>query len=176
LFLRHGVQRKLGVMVLHKHFDMTPDEKLVEFGSVTTPWALPGGVDAHQVFGGKVVPRSWTFSDGHLYPIEFGFNPPGIENFPHLEFEEEFVRELYDLFRQLEIDDVIGLTVLDNEIHDVPYGVEKTVGRVSITLPSIPETQPIDAIESVWTFGCHERMDDSKMWPARVCWVCQSCE
>jgi len=162
-------------MVLHKHFDMTPEEKLVEFGNVSTPWLVPEA-NGDSVFGGKVVPRSWAYSSGNLYPIEFGFNPPTMENFPRMSFDQDFVIELYGLLVGLGIGDLVGLTVLPEEIHDTPYGIEKTVGRVSITLPITPETEPTQAVESVWTFGCHERMDNSKLWPARICWVCQDCK
>ncbi|PUU77178.1 hypothetical protein B9Z19DRAFT_1128629 [Tuber borchii] len=175
LFIRYGVHRTLGIMVLHKHFDMTPEEKLVEFGNVSTPWLVPEA-NGDSVFGGKVVPRSWAFSSGHLYPIEFGFNPPTVENFPKMSFDQDFVVGLYGLLVGLGIGDLVGLTMLREDIHDMPYGIEKTVGRVSITLPITPETEPTQAVESVWTFGCHERMDNSKLWPARICWVCQDCK
>lgn len=151
---------------------MTPGEKLVEYGGVATPWQLP---ETNEIFGGKAVPRCWAFSEGELYPTEFGFNPSGEDTYPEVTFWADFVKELYELLCQLELDDVFGLTVLNDGNLLVLRGIERTVGRVSITLP-ITGDQATTAVESVWTFGCHESLDNSSLWPARICWVCQSCK
>lgn len=151
---------------------MTPDEKLVEYGGVTTPWQLS---ETNEIFGGKAVPRCWAFSRGELYPIEFGFNPSGEKTYPEVKFRADFVRELHGLLSQLKLDDIFGLTLLDVGNDSIYRGIERTVGRVSVTLP-ITDDQATAAVESVWTFGCHESLDDSSFWPARICWVCQSCK
>lgn len=172
MFHRHKVHKTFGVMILHRHFDMTQDERLVEYGGVTTPWPLS---ETNEIFGGKVVPRCWTFSKGGLYPIEFGFNPSGENTYPEVKFQAGFVQELHELLCRLEIDDLFGLTILDDGDLSTLRGIERTVGRVSITIP-VSEGQVASAVESVWTFGCHENMNNSSLWPARICWVCQDCK
>ena len=39
LFLKHDVYHDLAVCLIHRHFDMTDNEKLVEYGAVSTPWS-----------------------------------------------------------------------------------------------------------------------------------------
>lgn len=151
---------------------MSPDEKLVEYGGVTTPWQLFG---MDEIFGGKVVPRCWAFFEGELYPTEFGFNPSGENTYPEVAFRADFVKELHELLSQLKLGDVVGLTVLDDGNLLALRRMERTVGRVSIALP-VTDDQAATAVESVWTFGCHESLDDSSLWPARICWVCQGCK
>jgi len=173
LFHRHDVHKALGLMILHRHFDMTPDEKLVEFRGVATPWPVN---DESEVFGGKIVAKCWAFYQGGLHPTEFGFNPPGEPSYLETTFQAEFVQELYEFLSLLKLDDIFGLVSLSDSDLLSMRGVERTIGRVSITLPLSEDIELPDTIESVWAFGCHESMDNSSLWPARICWVCQGCK
>lgn len=171
LFHKHHVQKQLGLTILHRHFNMASNERLVEYGKVTTPWILR----SDEIFGGKIVPRVWALHKGELYPTEFGFNPFGETTYPDIIFSSEFFSEFKDLFSKLSLDDLFGLTVLDNgNPLDMP-GVERTIGRVSLNIP-FQEGETNNTVEAVWTFGCHESLDNSTVWPARICWVCKECK
>jgi len=169
--------------MLHRHFALSPDERLIEYRGVATPWSVG---DNTEIFGGHIVPRSWAFFEGKLYPTEFRFQAPTTSSPPPITaasleagFPEQFVREFYDFVANRGLDGLLGLTLFD-----VVGGfsglreVERTVGRVSVTFPVIAEggNGQDPSAETAWTFGCHERMDDSKLMNARICWVCQGCK
>ncbi|KAF8448494.1 hypothetical protein BDZ91DRAFT_751950 [Kalaharituber pfeilii] len=205
-------------MMLHRHFSMEPNELLVEYGNVATPWpVLPPTVNSFDaleeypptVFGGKLVPRCWKVHNGSLIPTEFGYNPQGADygsdqklgpkgRYSEVEFDSGFVTAIVNTLVERNLQDIFGITVVDNVELDGIMGIERTIGRVSITLPvTIPlnSNHPQDieedgsqtqddildevlqtGVESVWTFGCHQKMENSRILPARICWVCESCK
>lgn len=194
LFHRYNVQDELGLLILHKHFDMEADERLVEYGPVATPWKIPG---SGSVFGGRLVPRCWALKDGDLYPTEFGFVPgteaAGQPTYPEPSFDPDFVQELNSLLEEEGLTDVFGLTVLEEGhtanlkgMHlasmDSTISVERTTGRVSIMMPVSAEERDRRAQlrgrgeEVAWSFGCAKALWDSDILPARICWVCEECE
>ncbi|KAI5793711.1 hypothetical protein DFH27DRAFT_526952 [Peziza echinospora] len=222
LFHKHNVASVLGLNLLHRHFDVNDDEMVVEYGKIATPWQIPREVlvGAHDVdrkynielLGGNIVPRCWKFGEGgDLYPTEFGFNPPRLEDttgpivgeYDQIKFKRGFIDELGAFLQNNELENVFGLTVLDrvrlNDDIGKFRGIERTIGRVSITITVDPADTTImgedgtgiseknDAletvlksggIEAVWTFGCHEDLSNSTVLPnvARICWVCQGCK
>lgn len=62
-----------GIGLLHRHFDMSPDEILVGHGPTSTPWPVPP--DPLNFMDVRIVPRSWYFPDASAEPrpYEFGF-------------------------------------------------------------------------------------------------------
>ncbi|KAL5923418.1 hypothetical protein ACKVV7_001515 [Pyricularia oryzae] len=40
LFRRHGMERKFGLTMVHRHFNMASNERLVEYGSTSTQWEM----------------------------------------------------------------------------------------------------------------------------------------
>ena len=127
---------------------MLPNEMLVEYGKVATPWpVLPAnatslyGISEYPPFvhGGQLVPRCWKLHKEGLIPTEFGFNPyvdagPGTR-YSEVEFQTNFVSELQLLLKQNNLLDIFGLVALDHtDLEGFPR-LEKTMGRVSITIP-----------------------------------------
>jgi hypothetical protein len=55
------VTQVFGISLLHRHFDMSPNEILIEHGLVLTPWSMPP--DPVNFMDGRIVPRSWYFLD-----------------------------------------------------------------------------------------------------------------
>ncbi|KAI5858008.1 hypothetical protein BZA05DRAFT_385560 [Tricharina praecox] len=169
--------------MLHRHFSLSLDERLIEYRGVATPWSVGSKTN---IFGGRIVPRSWAFFDGKLHPTEFQFlaptapSPTPTTESPELEFPKAFVREFYDFVAHRGLDGLLGLTLFD-AVGGFPglREVERTVGRVSVTMPMTVNDGDSDqgiSTETAWTFGCHERMDDSELMNARVCWVCIKCK
>jgi hypothetical protein len=72
LLLKHGLNDKLGVALVHRHFDLKPDEVMVDYHGVATPWntAL---IDHYDSFG-SVHPLSWVIVDGNPVPYEFYYS------------------------------------------------------------------------------------------------------
>ncbi|KAI5806287.1 hypothetical protein EDC01DRAFT_639419 [Geopyxis carbonaria] len=176
VFHRHNVQSLYGLTMLHKHFDISKEEKVVEFKGLATPWEI---ADSMEVFGGRIVPRSWGFfEDGQLHPTEFLFEPPGQDSLKRPPFSKAFVKDLYELLSNYGAERILGLTAFDSVDKFLTVReVEMTVGRVSITL-QVPagDSASVDLPETAWTFGCAERMNDSNLINARICWVCEKCK
>ena len=38
LFLQHNMERIFGLVLLHRHFDLRPEEQLVEYRGTSVPW------------------------------------------------------------------------------------------------------------------------------------------
>ncbi|KIM41075.1 hypothetical protein M413DRAFT_28156 [Hebeloma cylindrosporum] len=105
LFLKHGIEEKFGLGLLHRHFDMEPSERLVELNNISTPW---DETDAQSI-GGALLSHSW---DALL--STFG----------------EFLAELYAKLRALGLDKTLGLRAHPGP--DFDGLVEVTVGRANI--------------------------------------------
>lgn len=37
-FLEHGMEYKFGLSMLHRHFNLSPGEMLVDYGGTSVPW------------------------------------------------------------------------------------------------------------------------------------------
>ncbi|KAE8367094.1 hypothetical protein BDV27DRAFT_124462 [Aspergillus caelatus] len=68
LIVQHGLESTLGVGLLHRHFDLSDKEKLVEFNNVSTPWKNQQG-DKHS--GGRILPCAWMIDGNGFVPYEF---------------------------------------------------------------------------------------------------------
>ena len=78
IFKKHKVEEVFGVGLVHRHFDIEEDEKLVEFNMVATPWAVDVG--PHHLQGKKtdslIYELSWMLNaDGKWMAFEFSFSP-----------------------------------------------------------------------------------------------------
>ncbi|RPA72310.1 hypothetical protein BJ508DRAFT_419533 [Ascobolus immersus RN42] len=153
-------------------------ERLVEYGQIATPWL----VRSRSVLGGKIVPKSWAFRSGALFPVEFGFNPgklsPSTSRFPEIRLTQAFVTELYELLMREGLQNILGLTTIEDSEATLSSGkvinVERTIGRVSIMLPGSIRSQT--SLEVSWSFGCSKAVSDSRLFAAKICWVCDDCE
>lgn len=76
LFLNHGVHERFGVVLLHKHLDMAPTERLVEYGHTASPWTV-GDATSPTVnkYEGAIVPRSFRLMGGNFVPYELWDRP-----------------------------------------------------------------------------------------------------
>ncbi|KAF7593659.1 hypothetical protein BBP40_011065 [Aspergillus hancockii] len=60
-FLRHNVQKQFSACLLHRHFDLKPDERNIE----------ENGRAAASTNFNNIYACSWLFYDGKLFPYEF---------------------------------------------------------------------------------------------------------
>jgi hypothetical protein len=131
--------------LLHKHSDIKPTERLVEYGHTASPWTVGDDTD-HTVskYDGAIVPRSFRLMDGDFVPYEFGYlheEQPTSGGSGDANFIREYGRFLADH----QLDGVIGLRDLDQ--HDASVNVEVTEGKSNIMLPrgSVPQSMLIPA-------------------------------
>ena len=168
------MQSTFALVMVHRHFDLDQDEKLIEYRGISTPWKV--GANTSSIFGYRIVPRSWAFfADVQLHPTEFRYvvsNDEGQEP----KFPVGFIDEFYELLSAHGLERLLGLTAFGPDVlGDGVTEVERTVGRVSLTIPP-KDGDVTETTETAWSFGCRESLNDSKFMSARVCWVCQGCK
>ncbi|PNP83729.1 hypothetical protein FNYG_02946 [Fusarium nygamai] len=163
VFMKHGVDKVFGVGLLHRHYDVAPNEKIVELGPVSSPWVVG---DDEAITGGSVLPHTWRVFDGELKPTEFKFVPQReLSNVDRPVFPAAFVKELIGVLQETGLDEVLGVSLYeagdpDNETMEVTYG------RSSIVIPStgligskVIGPQGFDAFQAAWTFSKKEGED-----------------
>jgi len=130
IFRKHHADEAFGLGLLHRHFDMTPDERLVQLNNISTPW---NEADATRV-GGTAVPAAWLFRDSKIVPYEFCFIsndstkvPASVAEYP------AFLEELLSALKDLGLQNSLGLRVHPGP--DFEGSVEFTVGRANICVP-----------------------------------------
>jgi hypothetical protein len=148
--------------LLHRHFDMTADEVLVEHGPTSAPWTLPP--DPLNFMGGRIAPRSWCFADdsGDLRPYEFGFEPHDElkrSEVIDLECHGDFIAELRTVLEKHQLTPILGLVALPPEylptsVEQKKVMCEKTFGRANVVFEVGAEAMyEKDKRTSIWTFG-----------------------
>ncbi|KAL4884861.1 hypothetical protein BJY04DRAFT_180916 [Aspergillus karnatakaensis] len=125
-FLKHNLQKQFTACINHRHFDISPNERNIEEddGSAFGSADLDG-----------IIPCTWLFHEGKLYPYEFKRGAEEESNEPPL----EFVNELGTILEKHGLCDVIGLQAYTDGI----VGMEKTDHERNVsTTRSFPEGAP----------------------------------
>lgn len=117
LFIRYGVTNLLGLILVHRHFDVNEDELLVECNGTAQPWTVPDSASIYDDDDGIIKPQSWVFLRGRLMPFEFFFEPsfssPKDPNLDPLSgVDSAFFREFESLLQQRHLDSTLGLCLL----------------------------------------------------------------
>jgi len=119
LFTKHQIGAHLAVEILHRHFDVPPDKRLVKVGRVVTPWSTALIKLVSQGLG-KICPEAVHVHNGAYYPYEFvhlsnaeAATIPGDDDGfgRYSAFLEEFAR----FVEERGIAHVLGLRLLTNE-------------------------------------------------------------
>ncbi|KAL4799562.1 hypothetical protein BDV19DRAFT_261363 [Aspergillus venezuelensis] len=101
-FIKHNLQNKFTACINHRHFDLDPSERNIEEsdGRATASTDIEG-----------IVPCSWLFHEGKLYPYEYRRvekeKDEGAEVEPNL--PQEFINELGSILAENGISDIIGI-------------------------------------------------------------------
>ena len=172
LFTQHEAMTKMyGVSLLHRHFDMKDDEVLVEHGSTSTPWVVPP--EPENFMDGRIMPRSWCFSDDTAEPhaYEFGFVSNGGESELLLAdptAHAEFVVKFWDILKRNGLTTVLGLTALSADYlpgdNRSSTKFERTFERANVVFDVNPDAlQDKSKRTSIWTFGKETRMGQQAM-------------
>ncbi|KAJ2896792.1 hypothetical protein MKZ38_005238 [Zalerion maritima] len=135
LFTKHGVEGTLSLALLHRHFEMAPDERLVEHGDMSVPWQVNDQIEDLPVKApsGKLVGRTFKLMDGTVVPVEFGFNPShGPAPYRPLPDAPEFYRELSAILERDGLSDIIGLATISGKYEPGYIVTERTFGGVNV--------------------------------------------
>jgi hypothetical protein len=103
LFKKHDLEKRLCVVLNHRHFDLEPGEKLVERGYIATPWLLDG---APEYIKNRIIGRTWTVIDKDILPYEYMYCEEPVEE--PLQLTSDFTHELYALLDSHGLVDQLG--------------------------------------------------------------------
>ncbi|KAL3469849.1 hypothetical protein BJX99DRAFT_264771 [Aspergillus californicus] len=154
LFIKHGLERELGLILLHNYFPLNEAERLVQFGNAAIPWdTTSAGSEL-----GNIITSSWRFVSDGLAPYEFRYSNPtrGPLFKLSLEKHEAFLDELRAALTKANLIDILGLCTLDEQDINAPPTIEFTSGRANITLDVDIDWDPSEEggyIEAIWQFG-----------------------
>ena len=142
LLHNYELESTFGVCLVHRHFDLGNDEKLVEYKGTTTPWENRTEKSA----GGTLAAQSWFYHDDMLLPFEYEYVPVGMG--PAVDWEKIPTGFLTDFKTLLDSHDSGHLlSLLRYPGDDYPGSVEITQGRMNITFhPDNVYTYAIDWI------------------------------
>ncbi|KAI9838542.1 MAG: hypothetical protein M1819_004851 [Sarea resinae] len=164
VFIRHGMTKSLVLQLLHRHFDMTEDERLVEYGPMQRPWPVPATQDT--VEAGHILPKSWRIYKNEVQPFEFKYVPSNGEVKPDpVSFSNDFINDLAETLKEHELIDLLGIALADDQ--DAPGSsdlIEITMGRNSLMVPLAASTSPNSSpiVEAAWRFK-HTTTDDASI-------------
>lgn len=151
LFVKHGIEEKFGLGLLHRHFEMAPSERLVEYNSTSTPW---DAADAQNI-GGMLLSQSWLFGDNQLVPYEFCYSHGNAARAQRLSQDAtlasmgRFLEELHAMLLAFGLDKTLGLR--RHPGLQFEGLVEVTAGRANINFhPSV--MSPKESTETAWFF------------------------
>jgi hypothetical protein len=153
IFQKHAVDHELGLALTHRHFDLQPGEQLVEYENVATPWLVS---TLQPALKSRLVPKTWAYVDGDLYPYEFSFvsaAAPGSTK-PY-EFKPDFLVEFRNALVKYGLEDTFGLARFPDggPCDGVPM-MEFTAGRANITIPISDGVGGDFHPDATWMFPC----------------------
>jgi hypothetical protein len=70
---RHGVERKYGLALLHKHFDLADDEVLMEYTDIENRMLVTKPAPRSEASGGNAVETVWSLDSGNTTTLCVGF-------------------------------------------------------------------------------------------------------
>lgn len=124
-FVEHGMERRFGLAMMHRHFDLAPSERLVEYLGTSTPWTgSSSGMNEPQ-------PVMWAFDrEGLLRPTEYRYSAMIDDKFDSNELE--FLAKLKAELASRGLAHVFGLARYPGD--NFEGSCEFTQGRANINL------------------------------------------
>ena len=152
VFIKHHVENRFGVVLLHNHFFLENNEILVNIGNATVPWDITSGAKELEEVG----PCSWRFVDDGLTPYEFVHSKGTWTSSDDIPLA--FLQDFYKTIEAHNLTDVLGLCLVPG--NDAVM-TEFTSGRANITLPF--DIAPGDGwlVDAMWRFS--EAPNDSPL-------------
>jgi len=152
LFLNYiSMAEIVGVVLLHKHFELGKNEALVDVNDSSTPWRLPIHKQPHsgvfKKYNGLVRPQSWLLDDDKLMPYEFYFDPGRKDTTPVL--DPMFVQDFAELLTSFNLARVLGLYLRqsDKTLREV------TEGRANVKYLDLAPSDPLRWIQTSWCYN-----------------------
>ncbi|PMD59494.1 uncharacterized protein K444DRAFT_562381 [Hyaloscypha bicolor E] len=148
IFTKYKVEGFLGVQLLHRHFRLENDERLVDAGGASVPWSNEGS----EALDSRILPVSWAFEGEAYHPYEFKFVPPTQELHEPV-VPEPFLAEFNEALKAHDLQGVLGIRSLKPGFGNKPE-MEITNGRSNVTFDYDSDAAEDDnAIEASWAFS-----------------------
>ncbi|OBT52455.1 hypothetical protein VE04_08505 [Pseudogymnoascus sp. 24MN13] len=145
LFLRHKVHHNLGVQMLHTHFAIGDDERLVDVGAVAVP------IELDIIVGSAIKPLVYRFVPTGVAVCEWTQGNDANEVDLSSPQYSAFMAELRTVLDEAGLIDVLGIFVRQPGDGKMK-GVEFTAGRANITLHKDEPTDGGKSVEASWVF------------------------
>ncbi|KAK7409154.1 hypothetical protein QQX98_008647 [Neonectria punicea] len=157
LFIKHNVRDKIGVALVHRHFDLRSDEIMVDYQGVATPWSA-GVLNQYDGFG-RILPLSYVVFDGKLHPYEFYFTADSSEQ--PLDVPPELIADWEDLMKHNELGGLLGIRALRKEA-STSHMMEFTQRFATFTVPweGKPSSPSSGVYQTCWSFRLNEKGDE----------------
>jgi hypothetical protein len=156
LFTRYGVANRLGVSLVHRHFELKDDEAMVESNGISMPWTNPDLITM-QDEDGVLIPSNWAVRQHRFMPTEFVFEShfQSLKKSPNALFSEvdpQFFEDFISTLRQHQLEHILGICLLPGmSEHQIEITREKA--NITTTLPEdIYRTVPGQYIDVVWGY------------------------
>ncbi|KAE9369881.1 hypothetical protein N431DRAFT_485680 [Stipitochalara longipes BDJ] len=153
LFLDFQVENTFGVILLHRHFDLEPKEKLVHFGNSSVPW----NIDSQSLDSKGIVPIAWQFLQDGLAPFEWRYVAPFERKPPSIDLTTHgpFLSKLTTVLNENQLDGIVGIYAVNDPDIDKPPMFEITTLRANINL-EVNIYPDVASFETNWQFGKDE--------------------
>ena len=133
LLLKYDVENRLGVQLLHRHFQLEEEkEMLVDYTNCATGWLVE---DGESYFGGDINPTSWMVNkNGTFMPYEFSYSLPGKNERINLNDPDvrPFLSEFAKIVTEAGFERVLALRTAPPGFEG---GLEVTEGKCNVFFP-----------------------------------------
>lgn len=140
VLVRHHVENILDVVLLHNHFLLSQNEKLISISSIAIPCA--------EEFP-NVSASSWRFTNEGIAPYEFVC----LDAKTSLAQMEPFLAEFHTIINKWKLGNIFGICSLKEGSVYRPVTMEFTNGRVNITLPFDIAPNDGNVVDAMWQFS-----------------------
>lgn len=154
------IHERYGVSLLHKHFSIEPNQRLVDYRNISMPWTVKDNNILVPKYEGFIIPRTFRFYNGILAPFEFDFSPSPAS----INFDSEVFPRISVLLHQHGLENVLGVRSLDG--YDPELSVEITEGKTNIMIRR-GSVENSKLVEALWVFSTD---DDQKCHCREYCW------
>lgn len=175
LFIKYKLADDFGVALLHRHFALEENQRLVDVNGTSTPWTVPqdanksaGTGTTVKKYGGHIRPQLWMFApetsvegefdNAQLTPSEFFFESAGSNKSSDLksidELDPAFIKQFATVLAAHGLLGTLGLSLIRPE-SDI-MRAEVTEGRANVTFPYNPaktDEEGLKFIEAEWQYA-----------------------
>ncbi|KAF2179622.1 hypothetical protein K469DRAFT_798258 [Zopfia rhizophila CBS 207.26] len=140
-FLEHGVERRFGLLMLHRHFKLQLGEKLVHYGPCATPWKE---IDSMP----EATPIVWGVFRGRPHALEYKYSKGVTSDLSPNDLH--FMDGFHQLQVEQGVDGMFGLCKYPGD--DFEGSCEITQGRANVNLAPKNYSEDLIAIDTTWFF------------------------